>query len=208
MRYVREEIVDAPAARVWQLLVDVEGWPAWTESMREIKRLEDGPLVVGSRSRVTQPKGRPMVTQLEPMREFTWVAAQPGLSLEAVHRIDDVGDDVRTTLEFIGTGPLTWLANLIAGSRIRSYLNMESGGPEAGRRDGLTAATDAATDESRGIARNGHGSLGFASSPGWAVPHNVRSRREKPCDRRCDLQKFPTRRRSQLVAHIDDPARP
>jgi hypothetical protein len=43
------------------LLVDVEGWPAWTESMREIKRREDGPLVVGSRSRVTQPKGQPMV---------------------------------------------------------------------------------------------------------------------------------------------------
>jgi hypothetical protein len=57
MRCVRGEIVHAPAARVWGLLVDVEGWPAWTESMREIKRREDGPLVVGSRSRVTQPKG-------------------------------------------------------------------------------------------------------------------------------------------------------
>jgi uncharacterized membrane protein len=131
MRYVREEIVHAPAARVWQLLVDVEGWPAWTESMREIKRLEDGPLVVGSRSRVTQPKGRPMVwtvTELEPMRVFTWVAALPGLSFEAVHRIDETEDDVRTTLEFIVTGPLAWLAVPTAGRRIRSYLGMESRG--------------------------------------------------------------------------------
>ncbi len=131
MRYVHEEIVHAPATRVWQLLVDVEGWPAWTKSMREIKRLEDGPLAVGSRSRVTQPKGRPMiwtVTQLEPIREFTWVATQPGLSLQAVHRIDEAGDGVRTTLEFIGTGPLAWPANLAGGSRIRSYLDMESAG--------------------------------------------------------------------------------
>ena len=27
MRYVHEETVHAPAERVWQLLIDVEGWP-------------------------------------------------------------------------------------------------------------------------------------------------------------------------------------
>ena len=131
MRYAISETVQAPAARVWELLVDVEGWPAWTESMREIKRLDDGPLAAGSRSRVTQPKRRPMVwtvTELEPMREFTWVASQPGLSFEAVHRIDDAGDHVITTLEFIVTGPLAPLAAAMAGSRIRSSLEMESSG--------------------------------------------------------------------------------
>jgi uncharacterized membrane protein len=131
MRFVREETVHGPAERVWQLLVDVEGWPAWTESMREITRLDDGPLAVGSRSRVVQPKGRPMVwtvTELEPMRNFTWVAKQPGLTLEAVHRIEDIGDHVRTTLEFKGSGPLAWLGSLAAQSRIREYLGMESAG--------------------------------------------------------------------------------
>ncbi|HZU49773.1 MAG TPA: SRPBCC family protein [Mycobacterium sp.] len=131
MRDVCEETVHAPAERVWQLLVDVEGWPSWTASMREIKRLDDGPLRVGSRSRVVQPKGRPMVwtvTELEPMRNFTWVAKQPGLTLEAVHRIEDAGDHVRTTLEFRGSGPLAWLGSMIARSRIREYLGMESAG--------------------------------------------------------------------------------
>jgi uncharacterized membrane protein len=131
MRYVREETVHAPAARVWQLLVDVEKWPRWTESMQEIQRLEDSPLTVGSRSRVTQPRRRPLVwtvTALEPMRTFTWVARQPGLSFEAVHRIEEAGEGVRTTLEFIVTGPLAWLANPLAGSRIRSSLEMESTG--------------------------------------------------------------------------------
>lgn len=131
MRYVREETVHAPAERVWQLLVDVAGWPNWTESMREIKRLDDGPLAVGSRSRVTQPKGRPTVftvTELEPLRNFTWVARQPGLSFEAVHVIEEDGDHVRTRLEFAASGPLAWLASLIGGSRIRSYVDMESAG--------------------------------------------------------------------------------
>jgi uncharacterized membrane protein len=131
MRYVREEVVHAPAERVWQLLADVEGWPAWTDSMREIKRLDDGPLAVGSRSRVRQPKGRPMVwtvTELEPLRNFTWATGQPGLSFEAVHRIEDAGDHVRTTLEFIGRGAFSRLGALIGGSRIRSYLDMESTG--------------------------------------------------------------------------------
>ena len=53
MRYVREEIVHAPGARVWQLLLDLEKWPGWTESMQELQRLEDGPLAAGSRSRDT-----------------------------------------------------------------------------------------------------------------------------------------------------------
>ncbi|WP_425271272.1 SRPBCC family protein [Mycobacterium gastri] len=30
----------APAARVWELLVDVEGWPAWMKSMREIEHMK------------------------------------------------------------------------------------------------------------------------------------------------------------------------
>jgi uncharacterized membrane protein len=128
MRYVRQETIHAPAERVWQLLIDVEGWPDWSESMREIKRLDDGPFAVGSRSRVTQPKGRPMewtVTELEPLRNFTWTAGQAGMSFEAVHRIQDEGNHLRTTLEFVVSGAMAWLAALLAGSRIRSYLDME-----------------------------------------------------------------------------------
>lgn len=131
MRYVREESVHASADRVWQLLVDVERWPTWTESMREIKRLDDGPLTVGGRSRVTQPKGRPMVwtvTELEPMRNFTWRATRPGLAFEAVHRIEEAGDHVRTTLEFAGSGPLAWVGFVIGGSLIRCYVDLESAG--------------------------------------------------------------------------------
>ena len=131
MRYVRQETVYAPAERVWQLLVDIAGWPRWTESMREISRLDDGPLTVGSRARVTQPKGRPTVwtvTEVDPLHNFTWTTRQPGLALTAVHLIEHAGNHVRTTLELLGSGLLAPLGSLIAGSRIRAYLDMESAG--------------------------------------------------------------------------------
>jgi polyketide cyclase/dehydrase/lipid transport protein len=80
---------------------------------------------------VTQPKGRPLVwkvTELEPQRNFTWRAGQPGLAFEAVHRVEGTGHQVRTTLEFAATGPLAWVARLVAGSRIRRWVDMESAG--------------------------------------------------------------------------------
>jgi Polyketide cyclase / dehydrase and lipid transport len=116
---------------VWELLTDVAGWPAWTESMRQIQRLDGGPFALGSLARVVQPTGRPMqwtVTELEPLRNFTWTAGQPGLSFVAAHQIQDEGSQLRTTPDFVVSGPLAWLAAPISGSRIRRYLEMESTG--------------------------------------------------------------------------------
>jgi hypothetical protein len=160
--------------------------------MREIKRLEGGPLVVGSRSRVTQPKGRPMVwtvTELEPLGEFTWVAAGPGLSFEAVHRIDhagpDAGEAVTTTLEFIVTGPLAWAGSANGGLPDPLLPRDGEHGPEAGRRAGLALVVTRPT-----------------------VPRTARPRLEIPGDHCRDLQKFAPRCRGHFVAHIDDAAGP
>lgn len=131
MDYIRAEDVAAPLERIWQLLIDVEGWPRWTESMRRITRLDQGPLQVGSRSRVVQPRGRPMVwtvTELEPLQSFTWATHAPGLRLVGEHRLETAGDMVHTRLRLTTEGPLAGLASLTAGARIRSYVDMESAG--------------------------------------------------------------------------------
>lgn len=65
--------VQASADRVFSVLQDVERWPEWTATMTAVKKMDDGPLVVGSKVRVRQPKLLPavwLVTELDKNRVF------------------------------------------------------------------------------------------------------------------------------------------
>ena len=69
--------IDVAAApdRVWAVLVDVERWPEWTESVTSVRLLGTAPLAVGSRAEISQPRiptGTYTVTAVEPGRSFTW----------------------------------------------------------------------------------------------------------------------------------------
>ncbi|MFT4215950.1 MAG: SRPBCC family protein [Micropruina sp.] len=116
---------------VWSRLVDVESWPSWSASMERIERLDEGPLRVGAKARVTQPAGRPAiweVTVLDAGREFTWQSRQPGVTVVARHilRPTPTGTHILLTLELLG--PLAWLGRLLAGRRIARYVRMEADG--------------------------------------------------------------------------------
>jgi uncharacterized protein YndB with AHSA1/START domain len=131
MQYTRTDSIAARPADVWAVLTDLEHWPDWTVSMREITRLDVGPLRVGSTARVRQPTGRPMVwtvTELADERSFTWTASAAGIRFTGYHELIPAGSGVQAVLTFTLSGPMAWLGRLLAGGRIRRYVDMEADG--------------------------------------------------------------------------------
>lgn len=144
MDYRAQADVAAPAEVLWDLLVDVEGWPGWTRSVVTAKRLDDGPFEVGSRARVQQPRGRAQVwtvTELVRPERFTWEAHNPGLAFVASHVLTPAGEGMRVELTFGLRGPLRRLGAILGGTQIRAYLEMEAAGLKA-RAESIAAGGD------------------------------------------------------------------
>jgi uncharacterized membrane protein len=123
--------IRATPQRVWAVLSDVEGWPEWTASVSSIERLDSGPLAVGSRARIRQPRLPPAewrITSLDKGRGFTWVTRAPGILVTADHVVEARRNGSRATLsiEFEGLlGPLVgWLTRRLNDR----YLGLEAAG--------------------------------------------------------------------------------
>jgi uncharacterized membrane protein len=124
--------VAASAEAVWSALVDVEQWPTWTRSMRKITRLDEGPLSVGSRVRIKQPRLAPVVwqvTSLDPGRSFSWTVSTPGQTSVATHAVRPMGAGTsEVQLTFDQTGPLSPMLGVVLGNLTRRYVRMEAEG--------------------------------------------------------------------------------
>ncbi|WP_406036654.1 SRPBCC family protein [Micromonospora sp. NBC_00898] len=132
MRFVTVTEVAADLDRVWAVQVDVEGWPEWAPSVRSVRRLEPGPLTLGSSARLEQPGLRPAVwrvTEFDPPRRLVWESAAPGVRSRGEHRLTSLPDGrVRVELALAQTGPLAALVGLLAGRVFRRYLRQEADG--------------------------------------------------------------------------------
>ena len=127
--------VRAPVAQVWAVLREVERWPEWATTVTSVRRLDDGPLAVGSRVRVEQPKIPPteyLVTELEPGRSFTWVATGPGVRTTARHVLEDLGTGgTRVTLAVEQAGPVGRVMGRFYRGLTDRYLAAEAEGLRA-----------------------------------------------------------------------------
>jgi uncharacterized membrane protein len=124
--------VRVTAQHLWTVLTDVEHWPEWTPTMTSVTRLVDGPLAVGSRVRIKQPKLGTMVwtvTELLAGQSFVWRATRPGLMMEAGHRVTPLADGtVQLTLSVAQSGPIGRLVEPLTKAMAQRYAQLEAEG--------------------------------------------------------------------------------
>ena len=126
--------IDAPTEVVWAILSDGERWPEWTPTVTSVKPLGSGPLAVGARVVIRQPRFPPAlwkVVALEPGRSFTWVTRSPGVSVVARHGVEASGAGTRATLSLRFDGILGGLLGWLTRGINERYLKLEAQGLKA-----------------------------------------------------------------------------
>ncbi|MCG2585134.1 SRPBCC family protein [Massilia sp. TS11] len=143
MEYRTEIMIAAAPARVWQVMSELEQWPAWTPSFTSVKLLSPGAPGVGSRVHTKQPRlaaATLVISAWTPGQGFTWGARQPGLSVVAEHALAAAGDGCRVRLAIRFSGFLSGIVSIIYGKMIRQYVEQEA--------MGLKTACEAGSDRS------------------------------------------------------------
>jgi hypothetical protein len=138
--------IDVPPAAVWGVIREVERWPEWTPSVTTVRRLDAGPLSVGSRVRLRQPRlprADWRVTELEDGRGFTWVTRGAGVRVTARHWVEATPGGSRATLSVAFAGLFGGFVGRLTRNLNECYLRLEAEGlkrrseslPAAGRGD-------------------------------------------------------------------------
>lgn len=129
-RYAVE--IRVPPARIWPVLLDVERWPEWTTSVTRVQRMDIGPLTLGSRTRIWQPRLMSAVWCVTSLDErnhnFTWAANSWGVKLIARHQIIPVKAHSRVVLTFTYTGLVGSILARIYRDLTWDYLAREGNG--------------------------------------------------------------------------------
>ena len=134
MHLTRSIDIQAPPNVVWDVWTDVERWPEWTASVSRVERLDPGPLAVGKRVRIRQPKFPTVVwrvTELDEGRSFAWVSASPGARVTGRHGVEPHAGGTRATAAISYAGPIALLVARLSRSLTERYLGLEAAGLKA-----------------------------------------------------------------------------
>jgi uncharacterized protein YndB with AHSA1/START domain len=142
---IEVEIAAAPE-RVWRVIADLERWPEWTPSVTRVERLDHGPLALGSRVRIHQPRLPPAVWQVSELQDgarFTWITRSPGVLVIAQHSVEPIARGSRARLSVRFEGLLGALVARLTRRLNERYLALDRSGGRGGERHRLSRACDA-----------------------------------------------------------------
>jgi uncharacterized protein YndB with AHSA1/START domain len=123
--------IAAPPDVVWSVMSDIERWHEWTASVRGIRLLDKGPLRIGSRALIRQPRFPPAVwtvTALDPGHSFTWVTRGPGMRVTAHHSVARIPGGSHATLQLHYEGAIGRLIARLTQTITSRYLGLEADG--------------------------------------------------------------------------------
>jgi hypothetical protein len=123
--------IGAPPERVWVVMSDIERWHEWTPSITNVDRLDSGPIRVGSKARVKQPRLATALFEViawTPDRGFDWVARNAGVTALGRHLIEPIENGSRVTLSLEFSGPLSTAMAWLFGGLTERYVRMEAAG--------------------------------------------------------------------------------
>ena len=125
----RTVTIVAPPDRVWAMVIDVERWPERIPTVDAVERLDAGPLAVGSRTRLEQPKLPSAVwtvTEWADGSSFTWESKSPGVTVTATHVVEPHPDGSRLTLALKVSGLMSGIGWLMSRSVTKRYVETEA----------------------------------------------------------------------------------
>lgn len=131
MRSAASVTINAPAEQVWEIYSDVERWPEWNESITSVERLDPGPLRLGARTRIKQPRLPAAVwtvTEWTPNEYFAWTSTAPGIRTTGGHRLEPTATGTLVTASIDQSGPLGALLGLALRNLTNHYLSLETQG--------------------------------------------------------------------------------
>ena len=131
MKFTHGIDIHASPEIVWAIWSDIEHWFEWTASITKIQKLSPGPLVVGLRACVRQPKLPVAIWRVTELKEncgFTWVSSNPGAHVTGIHALEPRPDGTRATMTLTFAGPIALLFGWLSRSLTQRYLQLEANG--------------------------------------------------------------------------------
>lgn len=131
MRIEHSLEIPAPVDRVWELTVDIAGWPDINPTVQSLELVSEPPLAVGSQARIKQ-RGQPertwTVTRLDAPHHFEWETKVGPMRMAGIHHLVDTEGGCVNQLVVELSGPGSGLLGRLLRSQIRKAITLENEG--------------------------------------------------------------------------------